>query len=68
MAGAVDGENGSGSFAAVRASPVPDGPGSGAGPPGEFGHAFLIGDNKPPGDFGVQNHAFMVGAGAAAQQ
>jgi hypothetical protein len=38
------------------------------GPPGQFGQAFLLGDHEPPGDVGVQNHAFMVGAGAGAQQ
>jgi hypothetical protein len=48
--------------------PPPDRPGSWAGPPGQLGQAFVLGSDDPPGDIGVQDHAFMVRAGPAGQQ
>jgi hypothetical protein len=47
---------------------APDGPRSRAGPPGQFGQAFVLGEDHPPGDLGVQDHAFMVRAGPAREQ
>ena len=70
VAGAADGEHGSGSFvAAVAPTPVaPDGPGSRAGLPGQFGQPFLLGGDEPSCDFGVQMHAFIVSLAAAPRQ
>jgi hypothetical protein len=37
-------------------------------PPGELGQAFLLGDDDPPGDVGVENHAHIVRPPSGRQQ
>jgi hypothetical protein len=67
VSGAADDEHGSGSSVAVARPLVPpDGPRSWAG--GQLGQAFVLGEDHPPGDVGVQDHAFMVRVGRARQQ
>jgi hypothetical protein len=46
----------------------PADPGSRAGLPDQFRLAFLFDGDDPPGDFGMQNHAFIVGPGPPRQQ
>jgi hypothetical protein len=52
----------------ARALVPPDDPGSRAGLPGQFGHSFVLGEDDPPGDVGVQDHAFMVRLTPARRQ
>jgi hypothetical protein len=52
----------------VPAPVLPAGPGSWTGPPRQFGQALVLDGDQPPGDIGVQNHAFMVRVAAVRQQ